>query len=179
MAGHNILGIHMNSKQDDFLAEVLLAKKVNSEIPEIISAEVFEKLTTQELINIINEFSFSNAKQSLSPDDAMFSIEIDVGRVLFFSNNTWSAKSAEDFFCVMATLPIGFDLDFISKFNQNTKIGRLYTIDSSSQTSVYRVDIHMSGGVTKRHIYYMINTFIQCYKHIFSGLISNEGVYEH
>ncbi|GGP71924.1 hypothetical protein GCM10009347_40940 [Shewanella algicola] len=169
----------MTNKHEDFLAEVLLAKKENTEIPEIVSSEVFESITTQELVDIINEFSFSNAQVSLAKDDSMFSVDIEFGRVLFFSNARWSASNGEEFFGIMATLPIGFDLDFISKFNQNTKIGRLYTIDKNSETTVYRVDVHMNGGVTKRNIYYMINTFIHCYKHLFSGLISNEGVYEH
>jgi hypothetical protein len=168
----------MNEKQDDFLAEVIKAKVRNQEIPEIVSAEVYERITTKELVDIINEFSFSNASLALADDDSMFSVEIDIGRILFFSNNTWSAKNGEEFFGIMATLPVGFDLDFISKFNQVTKIGRLYTVDQSTQATMYRVDIHMNGGVTKRNIYYMINTFIDCYKHLFSGLITNEGVYE-
>jgi hypothetical protein len=169
----------MNTKHDDFLAEVLMAKQEMNDIPAIVSAEVYDRLTTQELVDIINEFSFSNAEVSLAADDTMFSVDIELGRVLFFSNGTWSAKHGEEFFGIMATLPIEFDLDFISKFNQNTKIGRLYTIDQNSKTTVYRVDVHMNGGVTKRNIYYMLNTFISCYKHLFSGLISNEGVYEH
>jgi len=169
----------MKSTQDDFLDQVLLSKEDVSEIPDIVSAEVYERITTQELVDIINEFSFSNADVALAADDSMFSINIEAGRVLFFSNSSWSTRNGETFFGIMATLPVGFDLNFISKFNQNTKIGRLYTIDQSNDATIYRVDIHMNGGVTKRNIYYMINTFINCYNHLFSGLISTEGVYEH
>jgi hypothetical protein len=165
----------MDTKQDNFLEQVLSSKIEVYEIPAKVSAEVFESITTQELVDIINEFSFSNAEVALSVDDSMFSVNIEIGRILFFSNGTWSAKNGESFFGIMATLPVGFDMDFISKFNQNTKVGRLYTIDKDAQTTLYRVDVHMNGGVTKRNIYYMINTFILCYKHLFSGLISSEG----
>jgi hypothetical protein len=169
----------MKTTQEDFLDQVLSSKEENIEIPDMISAEVYERITTQELVDIINEFSFSNADVALGADDSMFSINLDGGRVLFFSNSTWSKTKGETFFGIMATLPVGFDLNFISIFNQNTKIGRLYTIDKSAEATIYRVDIHMNGGVTKRNIYYMINTFISCYNHLISGLISNEGVYGH
>lgn len=166
------------SDQDAFLAEVLNNKVYKKDIPEKVSTELIENITTRELVNLLNDFSFCNAQIDLDDGDSIFSVSVEAARLLFFSNNSWSAHCGVDFFGVMVTIPLGFDTDFISKFNQNTKIGRLYTINQSCEATIYRVDVHLTGGVSKRHIYYMIKTFIDCFKQLYAGLLAKEGVYE-
>lgn len=169
------------NSNDIFLSEVLECKakqNVSDNLAAKVLPELIENITTRELINLLNDFSFCNAEIDLDDSDSIFSITVESSRLLFFSNGSWSAHNSVDFFGVMVTLPVGFEGEFISRFNQNTKIGRLYRINKGSEATVYRVDVHLTGGVSKQHIYYMIKTFIDCFKQLYAGLLAQEGVYE-
>lgn len=163
--------------EDGFFDEVIESRHKENTIPENVSSELIEKITTIELVNLLNEFSFCSAEVSLADDDSIFSVTVGLGKVLFFSNSSWSVSHAEDFVGLMVTLPQTFDVDFVSKFNQNTKIGRLYTINQSAGATVYRVDLHLTGGVSKRNIYYIIKTFIECYEHLYASVVREQGKY--
>lgn len=160
----------------DFLNDVIEARDASLEIPSNINAEIVESITTTELATLLMDFSFSGGLTNLDDDANVFTVDIGYANAIFFSNSEWNSKNPSNFFGVIATVPSRFNKDFIALFNQNTKIGRLYNADGAD-AAVYRLDVHLAGGVTQRNIFYVVKTFIDIYNKLFFEI--SEGTENH
>ncbi|WP_076414934.1 hypothetical protein [Shewanella sp. UCD-KL12] len=166
----------MEEQHIDFLNEVIETRDRTIEIPKVINSEIVERITTSELAQLLMDFSFSGGLIDLDNDASVFTVDIGYANAIFFSNRDWNAKNASDFFGVIATVPSSFDTNFIALFNQNTKIGRLYNAEGTD-AAIYRLDVHLAGGVTHRNIFYVVKTFIDIYNKLFFEI--SEGTEQH
>lgn len=125
-------------------------------------SEVIDTIGIKELAQLLNDFSFCNSTILIDDDDTCFRITMDHAEVMFFSNGEWREK--QEYVGMLISINRAFDETFMSKFNQQTIIGRLYTVDKAAGITIFRGDVHLIGGVTKRHIYMKIRAFVDCYK---------------
>lgn len=127
-----------------------------------VNEECVEELSILGLMKLLQDFSFAGADISIESSANIFTALIDGTNAIFFSEETWGAEKPESFIGIMITLPVGFGPEFVTKFNQLSKIGRLYNIEPDS--SALRHNLHLNGGVTKKNIFYQINAFVDAYK---------------
>ncbi|MGI2115553.1 hypothetical protein ACRWQL_00725 (plasmid) [Shewanella sp. HL-SH4] len=156
----------------DFLNEVIEARDMQLSIPAKVRSEVITSLTTKELAKLLMDFSFSAGSIDVDLDSNIFTCDIGYANAIFFSNAKWDAQNSAEYFGIIATVPSQFDKDFIALFNQNTKIGRLYNAENTA-SSIYRLDVHLSGGVTCKNIFYVVKTFIDSYNKLFFEVTNN------
>lgn len=160
----------------DFLNEVIEARDITLDIPSVINSEIVEAITTSELAQLLMDFSFSGALIDLDDEASVFTVDIGYANAIFFANRDWNAKNSSGFFGVIATVPASFNTKFIALFNQNTKIGRLYNAEGTD-AAIFRLDVHLTGGVTHRNIFYVVKTFIDIYNKLFFEI--SEGTENH
>ncbi len=170
------LEVYFMNEHDDFLNEVIESRDSVLSIPKSIKSDVIDCVTTKELAQLLMDFSFSGGILELDDDSNVFSVDIGYSNALFFSNSDWNANTPVNFFGVITTVQSSFNKQFITLFNQNTKIGRLYNADEESGCAVYRLDVHLEGGITHRNIFYLIKNFIDTYNKLFYEVA--EGISE-
>ncbi|GIU40955.1 hypothetical protein TUM3794_20150 [Shewanella colwelliana] len=147
----------MNDK-DDLIESVV---KQQTEEHSVQSNEIIEAIGLKELAELLNEFSFCNSPILVDDDDTCFRITLGQTHVLFFSQGDWRERTA--YVGMLISINRAFDEAFMSEFNQKTIVGRLYTANKEAGVTIFRGDVHLAGGVTKKHIYKKIKAFIDCY----------------
>ncbi|QIR16314.1 hypothetical protein [Shewanella aestuarii] len=160
---------------EDFLQDVIDARDNQLAIPATVRSEVITSVTTKELAKLLMDFSFSGGSIDLDAASNIFTCDIGYANAIFFANAKWNAETPSEYFGIIATVPSQFNKDFIALFNQNTLIGRLYNADDTN-SSIYRLDVHLAGGVTCKNIFYVVKTFIDSYNKLFFEVTNNGRV---
>jgi len=161
------------NEHNDFLLEVIEARDKQLAIPATVRSEVITSVTTKELAKMLMDFSFSGGLIDVDLDSNIFTCDIGYANAIFFASAKWNAQTPSEYFGIIATVPSQFDKDFIALFNQNTKIGRLYNAEDTD-SSIYRLDVHLTGGVTCKNIFFVVKTFVDAYNKLFFE-VTNHG----